>query len=186
MNRRNLLLAVFAIAALAQLAVPLGMIGKREAALRSGQVLKFRTAPVDPNNPFQGRYVALRLDDASRVTVTNASTFEAGQRVYALIEEAADGFARISRIEADRPDGERYIKSRVHYAGGPDVMLKLPFDEFYMPEQLSPRAETAYQAHSRQGVQDAYITVRVLNGFAVIENLYIAGKPILEYLKENP
>lgn len=54
-----------------------------------------------------------------------------------------------------------------------------------MNEKLAPAAETAYREHARRGHQrDACTTVRVRNGRAVIEDLYVAGKPIREFLKQ--
>jgi hypothetical protein len=53
-----------------------------------------------------------------------------------------------------------------------------------MPEDLAPRAERAYAEHSRRSGRDAYIEVRLRSGVAVIEDLYVGGKPIREYLKE--
>ena len=34
--------------------------------------------------------------------------------------------------------------------------------------------------------RDAYVAVRINDGFAVLEELYIADEPILEYLAANP
>ena len=44
---------------LAQLAVPGWMIYKHESVMREGAVYKFRTAPIDPRDPFRGEYVVL-------------------------------------------------------------------------------------------------------------------------------
>ncbi len=51
-----------------------------------------------------------------------------------------------------------------------------------MEEELAPEAEQAYQRASIRGQQKAYVTVRVGHGEAVLEELYIEGKPIREYL----
>lgn len=54
-----------------------------------------------------------------------------------------------------------------------------------MEESQAPEAEQAYREHSRRETRDAYVTVRVLYGMAVIEELYVDGKPIREFLKER-
>jgi uncharacterized membrane-anchored protein len=185
MNRRSLLIAACVGAALIQFAVPLGMIGRREAVLEGGRLFKFRTAPVDPYHPFQGRYVALNLENASSVAVPNGRSYDRGQRVYAHLVEDADGFARVDRLSPKRPEGEDYFKTRVWYAGTTNVVLHLPFNQFYMPEHLAPKAEEQYRIHSSRTNRSAHVTVRVRNGYAVLENLFVDDKPIMDCLKET-
>jgi uncharacterized membrane-anchored protein len=168
------------------------MIARRENALEYGKVFKFRTAPVDPADAFRGRYVAINVSqngDAmtnqwmrSGVAVTNAAAFERGQRVYARLETGTNGFAHFSEPTRRRPEGQDYVQARVAWVDGNRVQLDLPFDRFYMNEKAAPAAEKAYREHSRRTNQDAYITVRVLSGFAVLEDLYVAGKPVREWI----
>lgn len=51
---------------------------------------------------------------------------------------------------------------------------------------IAPAAESAYRAYSGREERDAYVTVRVLNGFAVLEELYVASVPICEFIRKNP
>lgn len=60
--RKNLIILLFAILALAQIASPLSMIVKRELVLKNGIPFRFKTIPQDPADPFRGRYVALRIE----------------------------------------------------------------------------------------------------------------------------
>ncbi|MBK6341440.1 MAG: GDYXXLXY domain-containing protein [Flavobacteriales bacterium] len=64
MNRKPLL---FLGIALAQLAVPAWMIAGRERVLSQGEVFKFKTAPIDPRDPFRGEYVRLDFEAESAV-----------------------------------------------------------------------------------------------------------------------
>jgi uncharacterized membrane-anchored protein len=66
------------------------------------------------------------------------------------------------------------------------VYLQFPFDRYYMDEHVAPAAEAAYWEHSRGEVHDVYVTVRVKDGNAVVEELFIAGTSIGEFLRENP
>jgi len=54
-----------------------------------------------------------------------------------------------------------------------------------MSEKAAPQAESAYRSHSRRGNQSAYVTVRVLDGFAVLDELYIDDVPITDFLKKD-
>jgi hypothetical protein len=173
----------FAAAALAQWSVPGDMIWQAETTLTGGTAFKFRTAPVDPYDAFRGRYVALGFAN-SQAPITPGQSFHYGQDIYALLENGADGFARFSGVTSHPPANGAYLKVRstsVIYSGR--VSFALPFDRFYVPEQLAPAAERAYREHSRLGAQDAYAIVRVREGVGLVENVYIAGKPLLDFAK---
>lgn len=181
MRRRNVLLCLFVCLALIQIGAPLYMIGRREMTLRHGRQYRFLTAPVDPYDAFRGRYVALRIEPNS-VVVSGEMRFFPGQKVFALIDEDEKGFAKINGLSAVRPDVDTYLAVRVRYMSGNRAYLKLPFDRYYMTEKKAPAAEIAYLQHSRRDKQDAYITVRVSSGFAVLEELYIGGMPVSDFL----
>ena len=177
-----LMVAIF----LAQWAIPASIIWRFETVLANGMVFKFKTQPVDPYDAFRGRYVALGFAQESVPwTWTDATQHsEHGQNLFALIENDTNGFARIKKLSAERPQTGDYIGVKIRYAMPPiNFFVQLPFDRYYMNEKLAPAAEEAYRQHARRGQQDAYVTVRVHNGRAVIEELYVAGKPIREFLK---
>jgi len=177
-------LCAFAALCMAQLAVPASMIVKRERALRDGAVFRFRTRPVDPYDAFRGRYVALDFDQ-SRVRCPGSPSFRRGQRLYATLEEGADGFARITALKQRRPKDGPYIVVRGRSSSGDEVWIRLPFDRFYMNEELAPEAERAYQRHSGREKHDACAVVHVRNGFAVLADLQIDGLPIAEYVRRS-
>lgn len=184
MNRKNTILSLFAVLVVVQLAVPLSMIQKREMTLRNGAQYKFRTAPVDPADAFRGRYVALRLDEQT-VWVPEGTAFRHGQKAYAAVSNDVNGFARIGQLAADRPRVGTYVPVTVSYVYGTNAQIQLPFDRYYMTETKAPQAEAAYWSHSRRTNQTTYVTVRVLNGFAVLEELYIDDLPIKDFLKKE-
>lgn len=179
------LLFLFAVAVLLQLAVPASMIARRERVLRDGQAFKFRTAPVDPYDAFRGRYVALGLEQRS-VPLAPGQDFQRGQKVYALLEEDAEGFAHYAGLSRTRPEAQPFLATRIHYVSGTNAFLDLPFDRFYMEENKAPAAEQAYREHSRRTNNTAYIQVRIQNGFGVIEDLYLNNTPIQAYLEPQP
>ena len=185
LRSKNIVLCAFVCLALIQIGVPLSMIGRRELTLRYGRQYRFRTAPFDPYDAFRGRYVALRMEQ-DKAIVPNGSEFFRGQRAFASIEVGEKGFARISGLSADRPDGEAYLRVRIGYSSGTnEVHLDLSFDRYYMSEKVAPAAEAAYREHSTREKRDAYVTVRVRQGFAVLEELYIGNKPMREFLDRD-
>ena len=183
--KTKLLLGLLVLSALVQLAVPASLIARYETALRAGQVFKFRTVLRDPLDPLRGRYVALGLDEHA-TTVSNAPKTFQYQKVYALVAQDTDGFARITAIALEKPVGGAYITARAGYTHSAGTQVFLPLTRFYMEESAAPQAEQAFRAHSGVEHRDAYVSVRVHNGDAVIEDLYIDGKTMREYLATLP
>jgi len=184
MNKK-IIIGLFSCLVLIQIVTPLSMIGKREAVLKNGKQFKFKTAPVDPFDAFRGRYVALRIESDSVPNPGNTK-FDHGQKVYAHITKDRQGFATFSTVTTKRPYVADYLITTVRYAYSKDkVFLDMPFDRYYMEEEAAPAAERAYRQHSRRKPKDAYITVRIKSGFAVLEELYVGGKPILEFIQQN-
>lgn len=188
---------LFAVVAAVQLAVPGGMIVRREAVLRDGEAFKFRTAPVDPYDAFRGRYVALRLDTGNGenesgfgfrgVPAEPGRTYRRGQKVYARIEVGDDGFAKLAKVTSAPPADAPWLTARISYSYSNDeVFLELPFDRYYMDEGQAPEAEQAYNRLSRREVRNTWVVVRVRNGFSVLEELYLDGLPVREYLANPP
>lgn len=184
MDKLKYSLGLFAVLAIVQIFVPVYMIWHRETTLRDGRQFRFRTAPVDPYDAFRGRFVALQMQqNAAPIPDDEKLTFN--QKVFAHLEEDSAGFARIVKVTSDRPTGDAYVQCRVSTMTDSLVYLQFPFDRYYMDEEDAPAAEAAYFAHSRREVQDVFVTVRVKEGFAVVEELYITGMPIREFLKKN-
>jgi hypothetical protein len=55
-----------------------------------------------------------------------------------------------------------------------------------MNEHLAPEAERAYAETAGEEGIEAYAVVRVLDGHGVIEELYLDGVPVREYLSRDP
>jgi hypothetical protein len=180
MNKLRLI--IFILVALAQIAVPASMIWKRQRTLSEGRVWKFRTAPVDPVDAMRGRYLALRFE-AEEFPSQQALPYR--DTVYAKLKEGADGFALVDQISEVPIAGDDVVQAASfgYYEG--KAHLKFPFDRLWVTEANAPAAEQAYFAHSRREKIDAYATVRVIAGDAGIEELYIAGQPLRDYLHDH-
>ena len=184
------MLAVFAIVATAQLAVPVGMIAKREVILRHGRAYKFRTRPVDPYDAFRGRYVWLGFEQDHALWRAQNDAVR-GKKAYALVEEGTDGFAVVRGVRPQPPAAGEYLEVRVNYWGwgtnSGSVHFTMPFDRYYMEETKAPAAEQAYWQGNRRGQTNynAYAVVRIRNGESVLENLYVDGHPIAEFVRTH-
>ena len=180
----RMMLGIFIVVCVAQLLAPVSMIYTHEATLASGKLFKFKTAPVDPADVFRGKYVALRFEDQEGHGETGVD-WASLDEVYALVEEATDGYAHFTEVLLAPPEDLDYLRVKVSHTQGSRLSLNIPFDRYYLPEDLAPQAEQAYREHSRMGNRDAYVTVVIKDGFGVISNLYLSGQPILEFLRSQ-
>jgi uncharacterized membrane-anchored protein len=186
----------FALVCLAQIAVPASLIVKHEQTRTSGTVWKFQTAPVDPGDPFRGRYVQLAFAvDRAAVPLANPGDYaQYNQRMYAELAAGPDGFARLVRLHERRPAGVDYIDVFVQQMfveaqrepgrenepqGPPANYVRVPFDRYYLPEARAPEVEREYWEASRKAQANTWAEVRVRDGHAVLVNLVLDGKPVL-------
>jgi uncharacterized membrane-anchored protein len=170
-------LIVFVLVALAQVGVPASLIWKREQTLRHGSVWKFRTAPVDPVDAFRGRYVALEFE-AEGQEISPPRNVESGRTIFVTLLPDGEGFARIDQVLPTAPALDDFIA--VHLVG---KTVSLPFDKYWVTERDAPAAESAYRAQSQRDKRNAFVTVRVFRGDAALEQLYLDGQPLGEFLR---
>ena len=174
--KRRLLTGIFILAALTQFAVPLSMICKYEKVLRKGEVFRFETAPVDPNDPFRGKYVTLRIKNDS---VQNPGhSFSYGEEVFLTVEKDKDGFAYFSKASKEKPATPDYYKTSCEWEDTGKIHVKIGFDRYYMNEGKAPEAERRYNAGRSKDASPSWVSVRILDGTAVIEDLFINGKSV--------
>jgi hypothetical protein len=63
-----------------------------------------------------------------------------------------------------------------------EVTVGLSFDRYYMDEYDAPRAEAAFRSSAGKG--DAFVVLRVREGRAVIQDLFVDGRLIAELLSD--
>lgn len=183
MTRRISVILLVLVCAV-QLAVPLAMIARREIALRNGETFRFRCAPVDPVDFFRGRYVDLGFSE-ERYEGPDADVLLRGQTVFAHLETDEDGFARIVALETTPPESGPFVRCRVRWGGSNRATLDLPFSRYYMKETTAPDAEKLYRERLSDGTGEAWVETRILDGYAVLEELYIDGDPVIEVLEDE-
>jgi len=175
----NLRLLIFIPLALLQFSVPGWMIFHEEQTLQHGRLFKFRTAPVDPYDALRGRYVALRFD-AENNSVIKAAPWPDDQKVWVQLETDPQGFAKVKQVSTTPLRGDDVMEAHSRWGG-----LQFPFDRYYLDEKIAPKAEAAYRANNTRNHENAYVTVRILDGHAALEDLYIDDKPIREFLRTD-
>jgi uncharacterized membrane-anchored protein len=171
-------LGLFVLLCVAQLWVTGSGIARYERTLSQGVVYRFESAPVDPEDPFRGRYVRLRFAAEETALPMQESTGHS-RKVYAVLGVDDRGFAVFTELLEAAPAEGDYLYVDVQptwVEKGTVARLSLPFDRYFMEESKAPAAEKAYREATRRGGEaDAFVTVRVLDGLGVIEDLYIRG-----------
>ena len=191
MNRK-ILLILFGITAAIQLAVLLKMIWDSEQVITTGTAYKFELQPVDPNDPFRGKYMTLRFEQSNFITDTCAVNI-GYQDAYVLIENGNDGFAKINTIVLSQPSTNLdYFKAQVycnpiygtqskdkpstltHYS----YVIQYPFERYFMNENTIAMAEEKVRAAMRDSTQQVYGEVMIKEGQSRLTSVQIDGVPI--------
>lgn len=182
MSSKNILLAAFILVALAQLYIPVRMILNNEEVLNVGTLYKFRTAPVDPNDPFRGKYIALTFQENS-VEIKDKEQWLLGETIYVSLSTDDKGFAKIGSVSKEMPEGHPdVIKARVRYVKEDEpkeLFIDYPFDRFYMEESKAAEAEKTYRQLMADTTRVTYALVSVKDGEAVLSDVQIDGISII-------
>ena len=188
MNSKNIALVVFILVALVQLFVPAKMIWDKEDIIATGVVFKFKTAPVDPYDPFRGKYINLNYEE-NTITVSNAEDWVGGESIYVILSTDSLGFAKIKSVSRTKPAETVYfIQAKVRSVFRNDftkLIIDYPFDRYYMEESKAYDAEVTYRNTQRDTSKITYALVSVKNGGAVLKDVLIDGTPIREIVKAN-
>jgi uncharacterized membrane-anchored protein len=180
---KNVRLIIFILVALAQLAVPASVVWKRGQTLAYGRVWKFKTEPVDPEDAIRGRYIALRLAAEKAKATPNPLIKDVPGPAFVTLKEDSEGFAQVDQISTERMTGDNVIQVENGYWSDGWQRVRFPFDKLWVAEKIAPQAEQAYRENSRRGKENAHVTVRVRNGDAALEQLYIDNQPLVDYLR---
>lgn len=189
MINRKLILFFFILVALAQLYVPAKMIFDREDVLATGTEYKFKTAPIDPSDPFRGKYITLNYVN-NTIDVEDNQSWTDRETVYVTFFTYDDGFAGIDNISKEKPSNTQdFLKTKLRLTN-PDIMdrfvklvIDYPFDRFYMEEFKANDAEQAYSRSLQDTSKVTYALVVIKNGAAVLKDVLIDGISIEEIVR---
>jgi hypothetical protein len=107
--------------------------------------------------------------------VKNAEKYTNGETIFATINTDKNGFAKISSISKTKPKNtDSYLKLKVGFALNNDkIAIDLPFNRFYMNENIASKAEKIYREFSIKKKNETYALVTIKNGEAVIKDVRI-------------
>lgn len=190
---KKTLLLILGLTVTAQFLIPASMILKHERILRKGTAYRFKTRPIDPADPFLGRYVRLQFENDYIVAPTNAIEPAYNELIYVTLNTDADGYCELTGWSRNKPKNGDWLKLKYWHrttfrAPGEQNKLRfsLPFNRFYMEESKAPRAEKIARRSvinlsdpaSTNLSTNCWAEVRVWNGAALIEDVLIDGTAI--------
>lgn len=189
MASKQLTFIAFLMLALVQLYIPAKMIADRENTLQKGVAYKFKVAPVDPNDPFRGKYITLSFEE-NEIEVPAGQEWKRNDDIYVHLTTDEEGFAEVLSVSKEKPAaGTDYVVARVNHAYQQDGQQKInfnyPFDRFYMEESKAYEAELAYRESLQDTSRQAYAVVNVKGSSAVLSEVLIDGIPIREIAKNR-
>ena len=189
-------LSLLGILAMLQIGATASSIFRYESVLRGGAPYRIQTMPIDPADPFRGRYVAVRPTIAIRNPIAPEmqnvlDRVGMGETGYVVLGTDEQGFARADPV-VDRPPAQGDYLEILHawprwqeqtapntpaIRDGYDLIFS--FDRYYMNDAAAPQAEErARQASRTNSGSRTWLDVRVKNGRGVIAGLFIDGTPI--------
>jgi uncharacterized membrane-anchored protein len=174
-------IAAFIVVALIQLLVPGKMILNFEKILETGKKYKFIIAPIDPSDPFRGKYLSINVRE-HHFAVDSINDWKQGEEIYVSINSnTPDSMAIITNISRLKPDaGVDFILAKTGYIFEKSMNIEYPFDRYYMDESVIPQASEALVRAWSDSTQVSYIVVNAIDGKAVLSDIIISGKSIKE------
>jgi len=178
---------IFIALVVVQLFVPAQMIFSKETIIENGELYKFKTRPIDPADPFRGKYITLQYD-INRVK-TDDTLWQRKDKAYLYVTKDANGFAqpeKISREKLDLDDDYVVVEARWYNKKNKEVTISLPFNRYYMEESKAYDAEVAHQKAQRDSLPDnTYALVYISDGEAVLSDVLIDDISIKDHVENN-
>ena len=185
MSRQSILLIVLFVV---QLLVPSKMVYDHLQLINSGHRYFFKCIPLDPADPFKGRYVYLNFENQS-VTMLKDPKKSKNTKVYITFSIDSNQKARAHTLSTSLPNTTDYLYTQIidEIEVGADSMeyvIDVPIHKYFMNEFKALQAEQAYINATRDGVE-TMAEVVIWKGQIQLVGLYINGVPIETYVNVN-
>ncbi|WP_298426498.1 GDYXXLXY domain-containing protein [uncultured Kordia sp.] len=174
--KKSYIYALFGLMVLAQIVASAQIVYKYERTIASNNVYKFKTAPVDPNDPFRGKYITLDYQINSFKTSDESwDDYDVG---YAYFSKDENGFAVLETLVKEPYSASKfdYIQVEInnHYDGY--IHFDLPLDRYYMEESKAYDAEVLSRELNRNGTtDDIYAVIHIESNIHVLTDVVVNG-----------
>jgi len=163
------------------------MISSKESVLRNGVPYKFKTRPVDPTDPFRGKYITLNYELCT--AKTNDTLWSRNDDIYIKLQTDSLGFAKVEEVSrSEFKNSDDFVRGTVAWGGSKDgtVNFNLEFNRYYMEESKAYDAEVAAIESVRDSLpnNDTYAVVYIKEGNAVLSDVIINEMSIKDYVEK--
>jgi len=166
----NMRIIAFAIYAIGLIGFPIWMIVQENNTFNEGDAYKFKCAPLDPNDPFRGKYITLRFEN---IEFQDSIYKYRGGPVYGYVDVNDTGYAYISSLDSIPNQSEPYIKLEKTSGFKGSIRYRLPFDRLYMNENKAQAAEDLYRNALRDTTQSVYAKVYIAGDRFLLDDVYV-------------
>ena len=181
------LFILFIVVSLAQLFVPAKMIFNKETVILTGTAYKFKTQPIDPSDPYRGKYINLNFEQ--NAFVTTDSLWKRKDKVFIYFDTDSLGFAKVNQVsKAPINSVKDFVIADVNWYNKQDKKLNfnLPFNRYYMEETKAYDAEVAVRNNQRDSLpNNTCALVYIKNGEAVLSDVIINDISIKDYVEKE-
>jgi len=181
--KKIVFIIVFGLIIIVQWAVPAKLVLEQEDTLKNGTVYHFKTRPIDPTDPFRGKYIVLDYEVNS--AACTGMYWDEESSIYVYLEEDAEGFAKVARVSPEKLDTNKdYVLAKYNRHNDSALWFQLPFNRFYMEESKAYDAELAVRNAQRDSLpNNCYAAVLVKGKNAVLKDVFIDDIPIQKYVE---
>lgn len=178
--KQQYLIAALAAIIMVQLAIPVWTIISEEANLKNGTTIYLRVHPVDPHDPFRGKYLNLRFDN----TLLLDSLQELNHEVFLTFRTDSTGIDVIDRAYNNQPEGFCLRTTLVSVSENDSVRtayFDMPFSRFYTNEKMTKHYEDILNSALADSTVTVSAEIKLGKGSGTLKGLLIDNTPITEY-----
>jgi len=174
MNNKSIVILVFLLVAMAQIAIPAKLILDKENLLESGLKYKFEIYPVNFNYSYIDDYLTLIFKE-SKICVSNEKEWVNGETVYVVFSTDKDGFVKIKSISKSIPiNNIPFVKAKVNFVtmdGSKILSLSYSFNRYYFDMINFSDVENKIKKYDKGVRNVCYAVVCVKEGEAVLKDV---------------
>ena len=175
---KNFKYLLFILMVIAQWYIPLKMLSNQQSVIAHGNEFHFLTKPVDPYDPFRGKFITLTFEEDQFEADYINQSFEG--EAYAEIASDDQGFAKIIALSKQVFSHESYIKIHVKNVVGQKAFFTLPFNKYFLNENLAETAEKSVRFANSNLQLKCYAKVTVKNGDFALQDVMLEEQRISE------
>ena len=176
----NKRIIAFTIYAVCLLALPAKMIYDQQNVFNEGTAYKFKCQPVDPNDPFRGKYVQLRFEN---IVVTDKEVMS-HDKFFGVVTVDNEGYARIEKVVNQYSDNLILLELDYPlFQNDSTATFTFPIDRLYMNENKAQSAEDLYRNALRDNSQDVYAKIYISQGRYLLDDVYVDGVRLKDVLE---